>query len=235
MRTALTRRHLLIGTVAAMALPRVARAASAKVLMIGDSMIATALGQRLEYGLSREGLTVHRRGKSSSGLARPDFFDWLDEARKLHERHRPDSTVLMMGGNDTQSLKLEDGWINWGEDGWRGEYVSRVHDLLGIVSPNKEPVCWIGLPIVRSPGYRKKVERINGMLRDAVEAHRGGRFVSSWNALTRDGKYTQTMKLAGKQQDVRGEDGVHLTLAGAHLLERKVRPAVLESILKASS
>lgn len=233
---ALSRRQLLLGTAAAaLVLPRLARAASGKVLLIGGSSIATALGQRIEEGLTSEGLTVHRRGKSSSGLARPDFFDWMPEAKKLQKRHQPTATVVMFGGNDTQSLKTESGWIRWGEDGWRGEYISRVQELSNIVSPNGEPVCWIGLPIPRSSGYRRKLEKINGMIRDAMEDHPGGHYVSTWTLLSNDGRYTQSMRVDGKEQNVRGEDGIHLTLAGARLFERKVRPSVLASIVAQSS
>lgn len=229
-----TRRQLLIGTAAlaalATSLPRAARAGGKRVLLIGDSMIATALGQRIEHGLERHGFSVHRRGKSSSGLARPDFFDWHAEATKLVDKHQPDGVVLMMGGNDTQGLRTDTGWIKWGAAGWNDAYAERVERLLDIVTPAGQPVCWVGLPIVRSPGYRKKVSAVNALVEKAVAARDGATFVSTWQTLTVGGDYTATMKVGGKDEAVRGSDGIHLTVAGARVLELAIREQVVASL-----
>lgn len=228
---AFTRRRWLLAGLAAAALgPRVARAGSEKVLVVGDSMIATALGQRIEFGLEGQGFGVARRGKSSSGLARPDFFDWMKEARRLVSKHSPAACVVMLGGNDSQSLHMGDGWIKWGEPGWRGEYASRVSDLVDLLSPNGQPVCWLGLPIARSPAYRRKLELINEIIKENVDGHGSGNFVSTWSTLTRGGEYTATMTVGGKEQAVRGDDGIHLTVAGANVLERKVRSQIVKAV-----
>ena len=92
----LTRRHLLRATaalVAGLALPRASRAdepvpalpaepgTRKKILILGDSMIAGGVGLFLENGLRKvHGHEVRRKGKSSTGLARPDFFSWPKEA-----------------------------------------------------------------------------------------------------------------------------------------------------------
>jgi len=228
-----TRRQWILGVGVVLAgLPRLGRAAEprGKVLLIGDSMIATALGQRLEHGLSAEGFRVHRRGKSSSGLARPDFFDWPGEATKLMEKHAPDAVVVMMGGNDAQSLRTPNGWIKWGDAAWREEYLRRVGELLGIVAPAGEPVCWVGLPIVRSPGYRRKIELVNALVEEQVGLHPGASFVSTWSVLAKAGQYAESMNVGGKDETLRGSDGVHLTVAGARLLESQIRPQVVQAL-----
>ena len=67
---------------ASMLLPGSARAdrygpqGGTRVLVIGDSMIAGGFGLYLARALGEDrGYDVTRRGKSSSGLARPDFFN----------------------------------------------------------------------------------------------------------------------------------------------------------------
>jgi hypothetical protein len=53
-----------------------------KVLILGDSKIATDLGAALQAELARRPeLVVARRGKSATGLSRPDFFDWWGRGR----------------------------------------------------------------------------------------------------------------------------------------------------------
>jgi hypothetical protein len=226
-----TRRQLLIGTTALAALwPRFVWAGGKKVLIIGGSVIATAVGQRIEHGLDGEGLTVHRRGKSSSGLARPDFFDWQGEAKKLIAAKKPDATVVMMGGNDTQSLRTDSGWIKWGTDGWRPEYAARVGRLVDVLTPDGQSVCWVGLPMPRSTGYRRKLKTINDLVEETVRGREGVSFVSTWNILTNGGQYAATMKIGGKQQEVRGKDGIHLTVAGAKLLEDRIHDKVLAGL-----
>lgn len=226
-----TRRQLLIGTTALLAVwPRIVRASGKKVLIIGGSSIATALGQRMEHGLASEGLSVHRRGKSSSGLARPDFFDWHAEAKQLVQTHKPDGTVVVIGGNDTQGLRTDSGWIKWGTDEWKPEYGARVGRLLDVLTADGGAACWVGLPMPRSNGYRKKLETINGIVEDAASGRSGVSFVSTWDTLSNGGQYTATMNVGGKNQTVRGEDGIHLTLAGAKLLEARIRKQIIAGL-----
>ena len=127
-------------------LPRVARAGGPRVLILGDSMIAGALGLFLENGLRKEhGYEVLRYGKSSTGLARPDFFDWMKEARRQLEAFPdPDAVVAMFGGNDVQGLHMgkkgkgQTEWIVWQDPELFCESMSRPsgfrRTLLGVMS-----------------------------------------------------------------------------------------------------
>jgi len=40
----------------------------------------------------------------SSGLSRPDYFDWDLEGEKLISVHNPDIVVAIFGANDNQKL-----------------------------------------------------------------------------------------------------------------------------------
>lgn len=200
-----------------------------KILLVGDSMIATAFGEYLEAGLvDRHAYELERRGKSSSGLARPDFFDWMVEAQRLESGFAPDAVVVMMGGNDTQALNLGPRqWEAWGTETWRKLYAERVRQFADLLTHRERPLFWIGLPIVRSSSYRRKLALINEIVRDEMTARPHGNFVSTWRALaTRDGRYTDTLTVRGRETKIRAADGVHLTMAGAHLLEDFVRPIV---------
>ena len=71
--------------------------------------------------------------KVSSGLTRPDFFDWpkhlQDQVRKL----RPDVVVVDFGGNDAQPIKTDDGkQYDVTDPQWLVEYSKRVGDDDGL-------------------------------------------------------------------------------------------------------
>ncbi len=192
-------------------------------------MIATAFGEYLQSGLeTRHSYPVRRRGKSSSGLARPDFFDWMSEAQRLEGAYTPGAVVVMMGGNDAQGLYLGPRrWEMWGTRTWRKLYAERVRQFADLLTERERPLFWIGLPTVRSSQYRRKIALINEIIRDEMTSRPHGNFVSTWHTLAApDGRYTDRIALGRKLVKVRDSDGVHLTIAGAHVLENYVRPII---------
>ena len=94
---AVTRRGFLGTGLAAGLLgwPGPAKANSPRVLLVGDSMIAGGVGIYLQRRLKKQaGFDVLRHGKSSSGLARPDFYDWFEIGADLRIRIREPSESL---------------------------------------------------------------------------------------------------------------------------------------------
>ncbi|HSP29738.1 MAG TPA: hypothetical protein VLN74_14390, partial [Ilumatobacteraceae bacterium] len=81
----------------------------ATVFIVGDSDAVT-FGPYLQTLLDGTGIVETQLDyKVSSGLARPDFFDWPAEIdRKLPEVN-PDNVVATFGGNDAQGLAVANG------------------------------------------------------------------------------------------------------------------------------
>ena len=232
----------LLGGAALAALPRAARADEAaasdpprRVLLLGDSMIAGALGLFLENGLRQlHGYQVKRHGKSSTGLARPDFFDWMKEAeRQVAAFPEPDAVVAMFGGNDVQGLYMGKGeWIRWNEDGWDQEYAARITRFADIVAPGGRPLFWIGMPVMRPEKFHARVQKVNTIARAEMAIRPGGRFVDIWRLLADEaGNYADRLALGDgpkpKKVRVRAGDGIHLSIAGADLVEGHVRSVVV--------
>ena len=73
-------------------------------------------------------MKVVRQGRESTGLARPDYFDWTAQLRVDVQRFRPDIIVAMLGGNDFQDLvvpgrpSVRRFWV----DQWNALYRQRV-------------------------------------------------------------------------------------------------------------
>ena len=85
--------------------PRVER-----VLLVGASSMQHDLGKQLEKRLGQyEELTVMRCGRHSSGLARPDYFDWAATLGELKGEFGPDLIIAQWGENDCQVLSTRDG------------------------------------------------------------------------------------------------------------------------------
>jgi hypothetical protein len=220
-----------------------ARAAT-KILLLGDSMIAGGFGLYLQGALREEGYEVERAGKSSTGLARPDFYDWKKEARRHVETFAPNASIVMFGGNDVQGLYMgKRKWIRWHEEGWAGEYGRRISALCDILAPAGERVFWVGMPVMRPPKFHARVQRINTIARAQMRGRPGGMFIDTWRVLANeDGAYADRIYVEhGTNEDgspgrkkvrVRASDGIHLTPAGAHLLKAHVREIVVAELAR---
>jgi hypothetical protein len=233
----LTRRHWLtsiagLGALALTGLPRLAHAAPKKVLLVGDSMIAGGFGLFLARALeSQDGCVVDRRGKSSTGLARPDFHDWIAEGAKAYAEFQPDAVVCMFGGNDGQGLymgrKADPEWIRWEEPAWTPEYRRRVNEFADAVTPKGEHLMWIGMPQMRLDKLHQRVKHMNQVFRAEMAIRPKALFVDIWRVLANDqGEYADKIEVGGKKIRVRTGDGVHLTTEGCHHLVRHVRPEI---------
>ena len=64
---------------------------------------------------------VEERVKSSTGLTRPDYFNWPDTLQDDVESYQPQVVVVTFGGNDGQPLKDDDGDYHDVGDPWREE------------------------------------------------------------------------------------------------------------------
>ncbi|MEX1365356.1 MAG: DUF459 domain-containing protein [Nannocystaceae bacterium] len=222
----------MTASLAASLVPRRARAESGgRILLMGGSQIAGGVGLYLGNQLTALGFTVHRKAKSSSGLARPDFFDWQAEAARQFEQFRPDATVCLFGGNDGQGLHMgkdaDPKWIRWNEEGWTEEYRRRVEAFATAVTPDDQRMCWLGMPMVRPPKLRSRVQHMNEIFEWTMATRDKWHYIETWSALaTAGGEYTDHLVIDGKRTLLRGHDGVHLTVKGAHHLADFVAPRV---------
>ncbi len=218
-----------------------------RILVIGDSMIAGGFGLYLARALGEtHGYSATRRGKSSSGLARPDFFDWMKEARSLVGETPFDATVVMFGGNDVQGLYMgkKNDWIRWQDDGWSAEYARRINALADIVAPQSQRLFWIGMPVMRPSKFNGRVQRVNTIFRAEMAIRPQAQFVDIWSLLAgRDGAYADRIVVPPPPSDdpdakppkpkkvrVRAGDGIHLTVAGARYLSRHVQAVVHDTL-----
>lgn len=215
--------------------------AQKRILMVGDSMIAGAFGLFLERYLEREyGLSVDRSGKSSTGLSRPDFFNWLTEVERLRERGGPyDAVICMFGGNDGQGQfmgrRADPKWIRYGEAGWDDEYRRRVVAFADAATGGVSSIYWVGMPVMGLSRLHERMRHLNQIYRGELCIRPRAHFIDIWRTLADDqGRYIQRKRLGRKRVSLRASDGVHLTGAGATFLVEKVAPRIANHLLERS-
>ena len=203
-----------------------------RFLLLGDSFMGTysAIGDLLERALLKyEDAKVDRFGKVSSGLSRPDFFDWKEKAKELVGIHEPDVVIIMLGSNDHQPLKInnEQGeivYLSFGSNKWREEYAKRVNNFVKFFEDNDIKVFWIGLPTMRDENYSEKVKIINGIQERVISNFENAYFISTWSLLSdKDGNYAAfLLDKKGQNKATRASDGIHLTFFAGNIIVEKV-------------
>lgn len=192
-------------------------------LLLGDSFVAVygGVGDILEGTLLKfQNVAAARIGKVSSGLARPDYFNWENQARQSIASLHPNIAVIMLGTNDSQSFQTttDKGLIvyKYGTSGWEAEYRARVDNFLRIFQDNGILVYWLGLPIMRDPVYGAKVIRINNIYQTEIAKFNNVVFVDTWPILAgADGFYAASLPDSrGIERATHVSDGIHLTNFG---------------------
>ena len=158
--------------------------------------------------------------KYSSGLARPDFFDWPAHLEDTIPSTDPDCVLIMIGANDGQNMTVDGKPVQFGSDQWKAEYAQRVARTMDILSADGRRVYWVGLPIARSETYAKKVKVRNKIYRAEADRRDNVLYVDTWSLFAdADGTYTAYLRdRNGDKKLMRNEDGIHLSVSGAHHL-----------------
>lgn len=209
-----------------------------KVLILGDSLIATGFGALLEKRLdAHPQVTAYRKGKSASGLARPDFFDWMAEAKRQVELRKPDLVVVLMGGNDGQDLthrnKKAGRRVPWKHENWEASYRERMDSFLAEVSAPEREILWLGMPTMGLRSLEKKLVTIRGVQKAAVEAHDSASYLETAPMVSNDDGGMLTHAEVGpkkKKKAIRADDKIHFTMAGSQYFADAVYPGVLEAL-----
>jgi len=207
----------------------VAKLENAKqILVVGDFM-AGGLGGELEATFATSpGIAVTQRSDGSSGLVREDHFDWPAELPKMLGEVKPAVVVVMIGANDRQQMDIGRTKEKFRSDAWFKEYEARVARLVDIVTSQKLPLLWVGLPSFQSPSMMADAVTLNAIYRNQV-GKAGGEFVDIWDGFVdEDGKFVLTgSDVNGQQVRLRGSDGITFTKAGkkklAFYVEKLVR------------
>jgi hypothetical protein len=196
-----------------------------EVLVTGDSQ-ATYVGERLT-DVAPDGLlraTVVPR--NSTGLTRPEFFNWEVNARQEIADRRPDAVVMVLGGNDGFNVLVEGKLYGPTSSVWETEYARRTAVVMRTLGGNgRRPVYWAPPPTARDSGLDRIFRRQNRAVERAAAAVPGARYVDLYTTIN-GGEYSAEATIDGQRVLARQPDGVHFTRDGAILPARLVLRAM---------
>ncbi len=207
-----------------------------RFLIIGDSFIAVrgGVGEILEGELlNYKDVTVKRVGLVSSGLSRPDYFNWEIKTLELISQYKPNIAVVMLSSNDAQSIITSKGNLiaNYGNPNWNEEYAKRVSSLPDLFEKNNITVFWIGFPIMKNKAYSERIKNLNSIYEEECQKRKNAYFFSTWELLADEkGNYLSSLPdEKGIYRALRQSDGIHPTYFGGKIVVNEFLNILKES------
>ena len=127
--------------------------------------------------------------KVSSGLSRPDFFDWPAHFAQQIPAVNPDIVIVTFGGNDAQGLRNVD--KTWavqhvpgagGDDAnWRTEYGKRVGAAMDYLGGDNRTLIWVGIPNDDEPVNTARLQVQNEVVMAEAAKRPKVVFIDTWN------------------------------------------------------
>jgi lysophospholipase L1-like esterase len=207
-----------------------------RVAIVGDSL-AAGLGYFAERVFRPRLVRVSRQGRISTGLARPDYFNWPFAMRRIVDRFDPDLVIVMIGENDHQSLQTVQGdrEAQVGTSGWPPAYRDRVIAMMRIATSRGAKVVWAGLPIASDIGTREHSRRQNDIFEFAASISNNVVFFDSWERFRDpEGGYTAYFREGRRVILIREGDGLHFNAIGYTIVAREIAELAAEEFELAS-
>ncbi len=210
----------------------------ATVFIVGDSDAGT-FGPYLQTLLDGTGVVETQLDyKVSSGLARPDFFDWPAEIDTKLPEVNPDIVVATFGGNDAQGLAVESGEFIIGdpvanEAEWSEEYQRRVGAVMDQLLEGGRTLVWVGIPNDDNPEVTERMAIQDQAAKAAAAERPEVIFIDTWTRFSgRDGGWAEFVidPRDGEGKDVRADDGFHLNTTGAEILAIDIAQAIRDTL-----
>jgi len=201
-----------------------------RVVVVGDSLsqgLAPALAELFDPSTAR----VLSLGRISTGLARPDYFDWPAALGRIVDEVRPDLVFVLLGPNDDQPIVTSNGTVDIGSTDWTSAYRERAAAFLREATSAGTRVVWVGIPVVAERERWDFYRRLNDVYADAAAADPLAAYVDAWRLLeSRDGGYAAYLRNErGVLQQMRAGDGFHFTPNGYLYLGREAIRAAIEA------
>ena len=198
-----------------------------RVLLIGDSMMQSLAPHIQRELLARHHIKSINRGKPSSGLRYPDYYNWPEHlATQLEENPDVRLIIVLLGANDPQDTPnpaAPEQKLNFGTPEWETYYRGEIRKILQTAAARGAKTLWIGPPLMKAPKYSKKITYLDGLIADEVE--KAQQHYQNTNRLfaKADGSYTAFLPDdRGKPVAVRKGDGIHFTGPGEKILTRHI-------------
>jgi hypothetical protein len=213
-------------------------AANPAVLYVAGDSDAGTFGPYLDKLMKQTGMVTTKLDyKVSSGLSRPDFFDWPSYFAQQIPAVNPDIVVVTFGGNDAQGLRnVDKTWAvqhtpgSGGDDAdWRAEYGKRVGAAMDYLGGDNRTLIWVGIPNDDNPDVTARLQVQNEVVMAEAAKRPKVVFIDTWNRFSGlNGGFAPVVQdpRDGEFKDVRRDDGFHLNETGAEILALDIAEAI---------
>ena len=152
------------------------------VTVLGDSEAS-----RVSLALTARGFDVSDLSRISSGLARPDFYDWPSTIDDLLPTIPAASTIVMViGSNDGQALLSTSGdspGVQPETPEWFTEYMARVRTVATKIVAAGHPLIWVGVHGTEVGAFNQRMVNVNDATDYALEKVPGALYITAWDVL----------------------------------------------------
>ena len=207
-----------------------------RVLLTGDSLME-GLGPQMRNALSGySNLTLIPIGKKSTGLSRPDFYDWPRVLQEHLIADRPHVVVMWVGTNDPQGIYGMSGLGEPCSKEWQVAYLGKVREIFSLTRRYKARLILMGPPVVGDSKLNEQLDTINKLM--AWACKREGVCYIDTRAILCDahGRFCMQGPLPNGQIGVwRSRDQVHITSDGNKRVMHYLLPYLGQEIRKCFS
>jgi hypothetical protein len=172
----------------------------------------------------------------STGLTRPDFFDWPAHFADDVLPSKPEVLVVIFGANDSQPMVVDGKAQNIDSPEWQAEYRRRTAAAMDELAGKGRLVIWVGEPVMRDGGFSQRMARLDVIYREEAAKRPWIRYVDTRSMFANgSGHYSAYLPGAdGRPVLMRQGDGIHLSRAGGDRLAATVL-AVLDQEIQAAT
>ncbi len=197
-------------------------------LWVGGDSLAVGLGMSLAHLTGDQAIVAPESdARISTGLTRPDYFDWPGELAGVLSNHHPDVVVVMFGANDAQPIAVGNRSYSIDAPEWQAEYRRRVDEVIALAEQSGVRLVWVGQPAMRSGDLDRKMAILDSIYADEAALHPVARYIDTRSIF--GAHYDAYVTGAdGVSVRMRTDDGVHFTNAGYDRLGRSVLDEVRE-------
>jgi uncharacterized protein len=210
----------------------------ARVAFVGDSMADGLWGAMFRrIGKNKclaEKMTLIRKAKNGTGLARLDQFNWVEEMKTLAKDANVDLFIGSFGINDRQAIVEPDKTrVEFGSPQYDARYKAVLSEAVQGALSQGSSVLVAGLPVMMDQAANAdaaaKNELFAAVIKDIGSDHAS--YAPPWSSSSGEDRYHPYLPNANNALiQVRAQDGVHFTPAGYDMVLNVLFPAIREAL-----
>ncbi|MBQ3239658.1 MAG: DUF459 domain-containing protein [Akkermansia sp.] len=196
-----------------------------RILLTGDSLMES-LGPQMQKAMEGyENISLIPIGKRSTGLSRPDFYNWPEVLEQNLREHHPHIVIMWVGTNDPQGIYGQTGLGEPCSREWLKAYTYKLIEIARLCQKYHARLIFMGPPVMDEEPLDTQLLKITDIMRRTCKHYKLG-FVDTRPLLAdSQGKYVHRAKMPdGRVADIRWKDRTHITGDGNILIMNKLLP-----------